>query len=374
MKNIAIVGTGGIASQHIESYRHFADRSRILALCDIDPTKTAARAAEYGLKDARLYTDYQEMLADPALELDIVSITTPPFTHRDIAVAALDSGRHVLVEKPMAPSVAECDDMLDAAHRNHRVCASVAQNRFATPMARQQAVVASGLAGRPLYVLAESVWWRGAEYYDMWWRGTWEKEVGGCTLNVGVHQLDQLLWIMGMPSEVTSIAANLAHGNAEVEDISMTLLRFPSGAVGEFNCSNFHHGEERQILVQCEKAGVWSPWHIRANLPGPGGFPVPDKDTEQALQAFGDQVPPQRHASLFFCQIENFLDHIDGVSPLRADGEDGRKAIEVVSAIYKSAFTGQTVSLPLQPDDPFYSRKGVMEQAVRYHEKIAKGV
>ena len=250
MKKIAIIGTGGIASQHIESYLNFSDRSRIVALCDIDPSKTAARAAEYGLTEARLYTDYREMLADPALDLDIVSITTPPFTHRDIAVAALDSGCHVLVEKPMAPSVAECDDMLAAARRNQRVCASVAQNRFATPMARQQAVIASGLAGRPLYILAESVWWRGTEYYDMWWRGTWEKEVGGCTLNVGVHQLDQLLWIMGMPSEVTSVAANLAHGNAEVEDISMTLLRFPSGAIGQFNCSNLHHGEQRQILVQ----------------------------------------------------------------------------------------------------------------------------
>lgn len=369
MKNIAIIGTGGIASQHIESYLHFADRCRIVAICDIDPAKTASRAAEYGLGNAKRYTDYHAMLADPTLSIDIVSVTTPPFTHRDIAVAVLDSGRHVLVEKPMAPSVAECDDMLEAARRSGRVCVSVAQNRFAEPMARQQAVIASGLAGRPLYIHAESVWWRGSEYYDMWWRGTWEQEVGGCTLNVGVHQIDQLLWIMGMPSEVVSIASNLGHDNSEVEDISLSLLRFPSGAVGEFNCSNIHHGEERSILVQCEKAGVWSPWHVRANLPGPGGFPVPDTDTEAALQAYRDSLPGQKYPNLFYCQIENFLNHLDGTEPLRSDGTDGRRAVELVSAIYKSAFTGMPVRLPLAQDDPFYSRQGVTEHAVRYHSK-----
>ena len=369
MKHIAIIGTGGIASQHIESYLHFADRCRIVALCDIDPAKTRSRAEEYGLEGVRHYTDYQAMLADPDLTLDIVSITTPPFTHRDIAVAALDSGRDVLCEKPMAPSVAECDDMLDAARRNGRVCVSVAQNRFATPMARQQAVIASGLAGRPLYILAESVWWRGTEYYDMWWRGTWEKEVGGCTLNVGVHQIDQLLWIMGMPSEVTSIAANLSHSNSEVEDLSLSLLRFPSGALGEFNCSNIHHGEQRTILVQCEKAGVWSPWQVRANLPGAGGFPYRDTETEQALQAFHDTLPPQPYENLFFCQIENYLDHLESGVPLRSDGTDGRNAVEFVSAIYKSAFTRATVTLPLAKDDPFYTRQGVTEHAVRYHQK-----
>ncbi len=369
MKNIAIIGTGGIASQHIESYLHFADRCRIVAICDIDPAKTASRAAEYGLGDAKRYTDYHAMLADPTLSIDIVSVTTPPFTHRDIAVAVLDSGRHVLVEKPMAPSVAECDDMLEAARRSGCVCVSVAQNRFAEPMARQQAVIASGLAGRPLYIHAESVWWRGSEYYDMWWRGTWEKEVGGCTLNVGVHQIDQLLWIMGMPSEVVSIASNLGHDNSEVEDISLSLLRFPSGAVGEFNCSNIHHGEERSILVQCEKAGVWSPWHIRASLPGPGGYPVRDTDTEAALQAYRDSLPGQKYPNLFCCQIENFLNHLDGTEALRSDGTDGRRAVELVSAIYKSAFTGGPVRLPLAKDDPFYTRQGVTEHAVRYHRK-----
>lgn len=369
MKKVAIIGTGSIASQHIESYLHFADRAQIVALCDIDPQRTDSRAREYGLDAARHYTDYAAMLADPTLELDVVSITTPPFTHRDITVAALDSGRHVLCEKPMAPSVAECEEMLAAALRNDRVCVSVAQNRFATPMARQQAAVASGMAGRPLYILAESVWWRGSEYYDMWWRGTWESEGGGCTLNVGVHQIDQLLWIMGMPAEVTSIVSNLAHDNAEVEDLSLTLLRFPSGALGEFNCSNIHHGEQRTILVQCEKAGIWSPWQVRANLPGAGGFPLRDSQTEAALEAFNAAQPVQAYDNLFFCQIENFLDHIERGAPLRSDGVDGRNAVELVAAIYKSAFTGSTVTLPLATDDPFYTREGVTRLATRFGSK-----
>ena len=369
MRNIAIIGTGSIATEHIKSCLQFSDRCRIVALCDIDPEHTAARAREFGLTDARLFTDFHDMLEDPELSIDVVSIAAPPLIHCEAAVAALDHGCHVLTEKPMAPSVEECDRMIAAAKRNNRILSSMAQNRYDDNYSTVKDVVASGRIGKPLFMMVESLWWRGSEYYDMWWRGTWEQETGGVTLNVGIHQLDFLLWVMGMPSEVTATAGNVNHANSEVEDVSMAMLRFPSGAMGNFTCTNIHHGEVRTALVQCEKAGVWAPWNVRVSKAGPGGFPLRDEDAEKELDDYAKSLPQHPYPSLFTCQIGNFLDALDGTAELRSNDVDGRNAIELISAIYKSAFTGQTVALPLASDDPFYRRAGLLEQAPRFNDK-----
>ena len=129
MLNVAIVGVGNISAAHITSLLEFPDRARIVALCDIYPEKAEAAKEKYGLKDAAVFDDHVKMLAS-GVPIDVVHVCTPPYVHAEIAIHAMDSGKNVLVEKPMATCLAECDAMLEAEKRNGVTMGCIAQNRF----------------------------------------------------------------------------------------------------------------------------------------------------------------------------------------------------------------------------------------------------
>ena len=141
----------------------------------------------------------------------------------------LNSGKHVLVEKPMASSLEECDKMLKAAKESGKTLAVIAQNRFRTTIMSLKNILDKQLIGRINYAQIDSLWWRGHSYYDLWWRGCWDKEGGGCTLNHAVHHIDMMCWMMGLPDKVTSVLGNVAHDNAEVEDISLLYSSMQTG-------------------------------------------------------------------------------------------------------------------------------------------------
>ena len=247
MLRIGIIGTGGIADAHIRGYLAFRDECEVVALADVIPGRAPQKAESFGLADAATFDDPLEMIAHA--DLDVVSIATPPSTHASLAIAALDAGIHVLVEKPMAPSLEECDAMLAAQERSGRVLSVVAQNRFRDDLAALKDVVDSGLLGSISHVRVDSAWWRGLPYYDLWWRGTWEKEGGGCTLNHAIHHIDLLLWLLGTPTEITAMLANAQHDNAEVEDLSVAIFRYDRG-LAQLTSSVVHHGEEQAIVIQ----------------------------------------------------------------------------------------------------------------------------
>ncbi|MCL2031420.1 MAG: Gfo/Idh/MocA family oxidoreductase, partial [Oscillospiraceae bacterium] len=252
MLNIAVVGTGNISRLHIEGYLAFPERCRIAALCDIAPEKAHEKKRAYGLDGAKVYASHRDLLADGGL--DIVSVCTPPFCHAEIAADALNAGVNVLGEKPMASSLEECDAMLAAERKSGKILSVVAQNRFRDPIKNLKAALDSGLAGRVTHAQVDSYWWRGHSYYDLWWRGRWDREGGGCTLNHAVHHIDMLLWMLGEPQAVTAVLSNAAHGNAEVEDISLAALQYPGGTLAQITSSVIHHGEEQQLIFQCERA------------------------------------------------------------------------------------------------------------------------
>ena len=145
----------------------------------------------------------------------------------------------------------------------------VAQNRFTNPMMRLKQVLDSGLAGRVLHAQVDSHWWRGPSYYDLWWRGTWHSEGGGCTLNHAVHHIDALQWMVGTPAVIQSMIANVNHGNSEVEDLSLTIMRFPDGALGQLTGSVVHHGQDQQIIFQTERAKIAMPWTVSRRRSSP---------------------------------------------------------------------------------------------------------
>lgn len=370
MLTIGIVGTGGIARAHVDGYQRFAEECEIVALCDPAPGRAEALRAELGLDGARVYTDAAEMLAAEQ-SLDLVSVATPPSTHAALSIQALEAGVDVLVEKPMAPSLEECDAMIAAAKDNGRLLSVVAQNRFRDDIATLKEVLDSGLAGPVTHAQVSSAWWRGTEYYDLWWRGTWEREGGGCTLNHAIHHLDMTLWMLGSPKAVTSVLTNAAHENAEVEDLSVSVLQYDR-ALAEVTASVVSHGEEQAIVVQGRNARVSQPWKVEANLANPNGFPADEDDTERVAQieAVAAAHRPLAHTG-HAGQIADMLDAVRERRRPAVDGEDGRRAIELVTAIYEAGIERRTVDLPLSPDDPFYRTGTLLERAPRFFEKTA---
>jgi UDP-N-acetyl-2-amino-2-deoxyglucuronate dehydrogenase len=366
MINIAVIGAGAICSFHIEGYLAFPGRCRIVSVVDIDRAKAERQIERYHL-DAVAADDIGAIVSGPGV--DLASVCTPPGTHAEIAVRLLDAGVHTLCEKPMAPSLQECDAIPAAGRRSGAVLSVVAQNRFTTPMARLKRVLDSGLAGRVLHAQVDSHWWRGPSYYDLWWRGTWPSEGGGCTLNHAVHHVDALQWMLGLPVEVQASMANVAHDNAEVEDLSLAIMRFGSGTLGQLTSSLVHHGEDQRLVFQTEKASLAIPWAVCASVQKANGFPEPDQATEQALTEYYERLPAVRYEG-HTGQIDNMLAAIETANTdVLIDGHQGRRTLEIITAIYKAAITGARVTLPLDDGDPFCTRDGLLAAAPRFHEK-----
>ncbi|GMK45190.1 oxidoreductase [Paenibacillus glycanilyticus] len=367
MLKVAIIGSGAISRAHIDAYQKFSDRCRIVAVTDIYLDKAESRIAQCGLTEAKAYSDYKELLEQ---DIDLVSVCTPPYTHAEIAVDFLRAGKHVLVEKPMASSLEECDAMNRAAEESGKLLSIVAQNRFRTPMMKLKGVLDSGLIGPVVHSQVDSFWWRGHCYYDLWWRGTWEKEGGGCTLNHAVHHIDALLWMMGRPAELQAFMSNTSHDNAEVEDLSIAMLKFAGGGLGQITSSVVHHGEEQQLIFQGKAARISAPWKLVTSSSMDNGFPTPNTALSSEIQAYYDNLPEVTYEG-HVGQINNVLSAIEGGESLLIDGHSGRATLELILGIYKSASTGEKVTFPLAADDPFYTRQGIQDNVPHFYEKGA---
>jgi predicted dehydrogenase len=368
MINVAIVGTGSISQEHIKGYLAFPDRCRIVALVDIYTEKAAEKKQRFNLAEADVYSEHKDILGRD--DIDLVDICTPPYVHAEIAINSLNAGKNVLVEKPMAASLEECDRMLEAAERNKKLLSVVAQNRFRTAFMKLKKTLDSGLIGDVVHAQVDSFWWRGHCYYDLWWRGTWAKEGGGCTLNHAVHHIDMTAWMMGMPEEVQAIMSNTSHGNAEVEDISIAVLKFKNGALGQITSSVIHHGEEQQVIFQGKKARISAPWKVYASVSQSNGFPTRDVSYEKEIESFYNQLQESKYEG-HTAQIDNVLNYFETGEKVLISGEDGKKALELITSIYKSASTRQPVKLPLSKEDPFYTVEGLKANVPHFYEKSA---
>lgn len=371
MIQVALVGTGNISHAHIAGLLTFSEQCKIVALCDIYPEKAEAVKEKYHL-DCKVYSDHKEMLANEN-SLDLIHICTPPYVHASIAIDSMDAGCNVVVEKPMATCLAECDAMLEAEKRNHVTLACIAQNRFRNSVFKLKKVADSGLAGKICCAHVDSYWWRGHSYYDLWWRGLWEKEGGGPTLNHAVHHIDMINWIEGrLPKEVTAVLSNVMHDNSEVEDISLACLKYDDGSLAQVTSSVIHHGEEQGIILQCADAKLSAPWNPKAELSQNNGFPKEDGNVEllKLLEKEYTSIPDLTYEG-HTGEIQDILHALETNTRPLITGTDGRNTVELISAIYMSGCLKKTVSLPLSPDDPYYTFEGIMEHAVHFYEKGA---
>ena len=398
---VGIVGCGIIARTHIRALLAFPGVARVTALAsrsresiagaatylheqaeehaaEAEATGDRALAEQYreiGRVEPACHAEWEALVSDPMV--DAVVVTTPPFLHHPVTVAALQEGKHVLCEKPLAVSLREADEMIDAARTAGRVLSTVSQGRFAEEQRRMHALVHSGALGRVFFGKADGQWYRPPAYYELWWRGTWAREGGGAATGQGIHILDQALWIFGKrPVQVIGKIGTFVHpvprARAEtrvpIEDTALGIVTFEDGSILEFCAAVSQQLERSQIEISGEHGAVQAfPWAV---------YSV-DAATNERLARFVDEdVPPLPEAWRpkkpeldpyrnpgpnalppvwsMVPQIGDFLDAIQtGRTALTGEGE-GRRALEVLTALYRSAILGTPTELPLGRDDPFY--------------------
>lgn len=365
MHRVVVLGAGSISATHVRAFESLDGRAKVVAVA-ARHTSSAQRVIDECGIDARAYDDYRRAVLEE--DCDIVVVCTPPALHCEMTVFCLEHGKHVLVEKPMGMSVEECDRMIAAAKRSGRKLSVVAQSRFFTPIWKTKQLLAEGAAGPLHFVQVNSFWFRGPMYYDLEWRGRWETEGGGCTFVQAVHHIDLLCWMAGSPSEVTAILGNRAHDNSEEEDISLALLRFPSGALGEMNSAIICHGQPQSLYFVCDRASISVPHKIVADVSQPNAFPIEDPELLRALEQRFEEIPAPACEG-FAGLADDLIRAIETDTQPVSSGESGRATLELIAAIYESGATGRTVKLPLSPESPFYRAQGIRDNMPRFHQK-----
>jgi predicted dehydrogenase len=235
MKKIktGIIGCGKVAHIHANALNNI-EESDFIAVCTRNLKKAKKFADQYGVK---AFSDISEMISQTGIETVIVG--TPHPAHMQPTIQAIESGAHVIVEKPLASSLEDCDAMIESADINNKKLSVISQRRLYAPAQRIKRAIEDGKLGQPVLGTVSMLGWRDKDYYDSDpWRGTWEAEGGGVLVNQAPHQLDLLLWYMGEIDELYGAWANLNHPYIEVEDTSIAVIRFKNGALGNIVVSN----------------------------------------------------------------------------------------------------------------------------------------
>jgi predicted dehydrogenase len=350
---IGVAGAGGISHTHLLAYRGKANRdlARVVAICDVDEARANEQAKTYGIE--RVFTDYEAMLADPAVQA--VSICTPPFLHVEQSVTALLAGKHVLCEKPVSPTLAGLDAIAAAEQDGEAIFAGVFQHRVGQGAQQVKALIDAGRFGKLLFGLSETLWQRPQEYYDVWWRGTWEQECGGVTMGHGIHSIDMLAWLFGEPESVIADAATVKLDIA-VEDTALGSVRFRSGAIGQIIVTvNAQDNRSRLEIFgeDLQAVSTESPYD-----PTSAPFRLASTDAARAARASDEamELIPDPTKHLHVPLVHDFLRAIsDHRAPL-VSVDECRRSMELITGMYKSAMTGERVSFPIAPNDPFYTQ------------------
>jgi len=330
-----LVGTGSIADFHAWAIAQ-VDGASLRAVCSRDAAKAEAFAAKHGTKAA---PSLAALLARP--DVAVICVTTPSGAHEEIAVAALKAGKHVLCEKPLEISTERIDRMIAAARQSGRWLGAVLPARFGDGARALKSAVEQGRFGRLTLCSAQVKWWRSEEYYRSGkWRGTWTLDGGGALMNQGIHAVDLLQWLAGMPVEVSAFSATLGH-QIEVEDTLTASLRFEHGALGTIECAtSCAPGAPRRIEL-CGTRGTATleddrlvRWAFDQTRP-----------EDDALLAGQQQIPAnsgaadpraigvEGHRRVISDMREAVAGHR---APLVA-GEEGRKAVALIESIYAAA-------------------------------------
>ncbi len=353
--NIAILGCGKVAHLHAKAIREI-EGANLAGVWSRSESSALNFARQYGTKS---YSDISDLIRKEKIDLAIVC-TPHPF-HAHPAIEAANAGAHVLVEKPLAISLADCDRIISSCEGAGIKLGVISQRRWYAPVQRVKAAIESGKIGTPALGTVVMLGWRDRAYYEAdAWRGTWDMEGGGVLVNQAPHQLDLLLWYMGEIDEVYGLWRNLNHPYIEVEDSALAIIKFKSGAIGNILVSN------------SQKPGIYGKVHVHGSngasvgvqtdggamfIAGMSGIlepPVNDLWTvpgeENMLETwkredsdFFGSVDPM----VYFMkqQIEDFLHSVQENRQPLVTGYDGRRVVELFNAIYRSSNENRPVKL-----------------------------
>jgi UDP-N-acetyl-2-amino-2-deoxyglucuronate dehydrogenase len=354
---VGLVGHGAVAGIYARILERHPD-AHVVAVAGRSMEEAAAFASAH---DVPAFGDVADMIS--AAAVDIAVVATPHPTHAALAISAMEAGAHVLVEKPMAVSTADCDLMLDAAERAAVTLGVVSQRRYFEPIRRMKAAIDAGRIGRPALATVSILGWRDHAYYETDpWRGTWKGEGGGVLVNQAVHHLDLLQWLFGPVVEVFGYWANVNHPGIEVDDSAVAVVRGADGRMGTILVSNAQrpglyasihvHGDSgASVGVQTDGSQMFIAGMQEHQEP-----PITDvwtiRGEEDALprlqrldrEAFARSDPILHYHRL---QVDDFIDAVLTRRPPRATGLDGRRAVALFEGIYRAQKTG----MPQQVDE-----------------------
>ena len=347
---VAVVGAG-IGAKHVEGYNANPDKFDVAVICDRDQARAAALAAQVTAGTPELHGDYGDaLLARP--DIDIVDICLPPFLHRPAVELALKAGKHVVCEKPLVGSPAEAAALGAFAQKCGRVLMPIFQARFGNGLARAKHLIGSGAAGKVFLTTAQTHWSRGADYYAIKWRGTRAYEIGGAFLGHAIHIHDMLTTLVGPVARVAA-STGIRVNPIETEDCGGAVLDMADGSIAVLSVTLGSADEVSRLRIMCENVTIESHGEVYASSKEPWIF-LPKAPKDQAwldaalagaptgLEGFAEQ----------FAKLHAALEH--GTEP-PVTAAEAQASLELVSAIYHSARTGDRVHLPLAPTHPAWN-------------------
>lgn len=340
----ALIGCGRISSNHIAAAK--SNHLDFVAMCDIDEHMMKDKSLKFNLTSVHQYIDYHELLEKEKPEL--VAVATESGKHASIALDCIDAGCNLIIEKPIALSIADADAIIARAkERGVKVCACH-QNRFNKSIQKIREALEHNRFGKMFYGTAHIRWCRNWEYYSRAkWRGTWEQD-GGALMNQCIHNIDLLRWMMGDEvDQVVGMTDRLNHPYIEAEDLGIAIVKFKNGSYGiiEGTTDLYPRNLEETLYLFGEKGTVKAggqsvnrieEWKFSDSLDDPGEVIAKFKENPPNIYGFG-------HTPLY----ADVIDAIEKGRDPYVDAKAGKRALELVLAIYKSAAEGCYVKFPL---------------------------
>lgn len=342
----ALIGCGRISTNHLKAVIN--NKLELVAVCDAIPEHMEALLAKYDLQNntaVKRYTDYKTMIEEN--QLDLISIATESGLHGQIALYCIDHGINVIIEKPMAMSLREADEIITLSEKKHVKVAACHQNRFNVAVQEMRRALEAGRFGKLSHGAIHVRWNRDKDYYTQApWRGTWAQD-GGALMNQCIHGIDLLRWMMGDEVEsVYGVTRQRFHHYLEAEDLGMAVVKFKNGAVAtiEGTTNVYPQNLEEALYLFGEKGTVKLGGKSTNNI---DVWDFADETEEDAkkkgLEEATSNVYGNGHTSLFADMVQA----IEEDRTPYVDAYAGRRALEMVLAIYKSQKTGEVVKFPL---------------------------
>jgi predicted dehydrogenase len=345
--NVAVVGCGIGRSHIVEGYVPNADKFKVAAICDLNRERLKTIGDEFGIE--RRVVEFDELLADPTI--DIIDVCTPPMVHYSQVMAALKAGKHVICEKPLVGSLAQCDEVIEVERTAKGRLMPIFQYRYGNGIAQTKAIIDAGIAGKPYVATAETLWKRTSEYYEVPWRGKWATELGGVLMTHAIHIHDILTYLMG---PVTGLFGRVATrvNDIEVEDCVSASCVLESGALASMTATLGGQDEISRIRLAFENVTFES--DHEAYSPGAKPWTIIPANDAVAAQIAAVLEGWQDVAPRFTSQVAKFYDALESGGSLPVTSADSRRALEIVTAFYHSSETHTEVTWPIGPDHPKY--------------------